>query len=382
MVRFMPFFQARAGLLRGAAEGGTLRGVGGGMKTGLLPALWLGLLAACSPGEPEVVLELSPQRSGTTALLQAVSPVDTRVVWVSGHEGTFGRTLDGGRSWWTSVMEGEEELQFRDVEAFDSVTAYLMSAGSGPASRIYRTDDGGRSWRLQYQAENPEAFLDCIAFWDRNRGVAYGDAVDSLPFIIRTTDGGRHWRRVPASGLPRALPGEGGFAASGSCVVTGGAGRAWVATGAGPRARVLRTTDWGETWESAEVPVVAGGMSGLTTLAMASDGWGIALGGTIGGDTLRTRNVAVTADGGISWTPGSAPAMTGPVYGSSLVVKGEEKQVVVAGPRGLNRARVPELEWFAVDSLTHWAVAFAAPEAGWAVGPGGRITRLAFRNWR
>jgi len=28
--------------------------------------------------------------------------------------------------------------------------------------------------------------------------------------------------------------------------------------------------------------------------------------------------------------------------------------------------------------VTYWAVAFVSPDAGWAVGPGGRITRLAF----
>ena len=47
--------------------------------------------------EPEPVrgLMLSQQSSGTDALLQAVSPVNDDVVWVSGHEATYARTSDG-----------------------------------------------------------------------------------------------------------------------------------------------------------------------------------------------------------------------------------------------------------------------------------------------
>ncbi len=36
------------------------------------------------------------------------------------------------------------------------------------------------------------------------------------------------------------------------------------------------------------------------------------------------------------------------------------------------------LTWRAVARVAYWAVAFVSPSAGWAVGPGGRITRFAF----
>lgn len=323
-------------------------------------------------------LTLTGQTSGTQSLLQAVSPVNARVVWVSGHDGTYGRTTDGGTTWRSAVMEGEETLQFRDVEAFDSLTAFLMSAGPGALSRIYRTDDGGGVWRLQYQADRPETFLDCMAFWDRERGLAYGDAVDGEPFILRTVDGGESWNRVPASGLPPALDGEGGFAASGTCVMTGSDGDAWIATGAGPRARVLLTEDWGNHWTAVDVPVVAGESSGLTTLAVGPGGWGVAMGGIIGGDTLRTENLAVTRDGGGRWHPGPAPVMRGPIYGSALLELGGDSGVVAVGPGGLDWAMGPGLAWQSADSRPYWAVAFSGAGAGWAVGPQGRITRLSF----
>jgi photosystem II stability/assembly factor-like uncharacterized protein len=327
-----------------------------------------------------VELVLTPQESGTAALLQAVSPVSEEVVWVSGHQGTYARTLDGGVTWSAAVMTGEEELQFRDIEAFDGEVAYLMSAGSGDLSRIYRTDDGGASWVLQYTAMHPDAFLDCMAFWDRDRGLVYGDAVDKVPFILRTEDGGGTWARVSPQGLPSALDGEGGFAASGTCIATGGDRHAWIATGNGARARVLLTSDGGESWAAADVPVVGGTGAGLTTVRMGTGGGiGLVMGGVIGGDTLRTVNVASTRDGGIRWVPGGSPAMRGPIYGSALVAVPSGSVVVAVGPGGIDWSRDLGNRWSSADTVSYWAVAFASPGAGWAVGPGGRITRLALR---
>jgi photosystem II stability/assembly factor-like uncharacterized protein len=323
-------------------------------------------------------LELSSQASGTGALLQAVSPVNDRVVWVSGHDGTFGRTTDGGRTWRLEVMPGEESLQFRDVAALGADTAYLMSSGSGSASRIYRTEDGGRSWALQYVADHPEAFLDCLDFWDPQHGLALGDAVDEAPFILGTSDGGNTWTRIAAEVLPRAQEGEGGFAASGTCLVTGAGDRAWIATGNAQRARVLRTADRGATWLESPVPVVGGTGAGLMTIQMGADGRGIALGGVVGGDSLRTANVAVTTDHGVTWQAGGPPAMEGPVYGSAWIPLETGPATVAVGPRGMVWSPDGGVTWQRADTLPYWAVAFAAPEAGWAVGPGGRIVRLAF----
>jgi photosystem II stability/assembly factor-like uncharacterized protein len=343
----------------------------------------LPLLASCAEAAPDPdpwMLSVTLQESGTDALLQAVSPVDGEVVWVSGHQATWAVSRDGGSTWTASVMEGQEELQFRDVEAFDASTAFLMSAGLGERSRIYRTDDAGATWTLQYTADDPEAFLDCMAFWDARRGLVYGDEVGGTLFILRTEDGGATWSRVPAAGLPPAQEGEGGFAASGTCLVTGDGGRAWVSTGNAERARTLLTDDWGETWRAVEVPVVGGGGAGPTTVQMAADGRGITLGGVIGNDTTWTDNVAVTADGGLTWTLAGRPVMPGPVYGSALVVAGDRDAVVAVGPRGMDWSTDFGRTWQSADTLTYWAVAFAHAGAGWAVGPGGRIARLSLEG--
>src|SRR5207302_9845121 len=80
---------------------------------------------------------LTPQVSGTTNGLIAVSPVNASVVWASGRKGTFVVTTDGGATWKPGVVAGAESLQFRDVEGVSANVAYLLSIGNGTDSRIY-----------------------------------------------------------------------------------------------------------------------------------------------------------------------------------------------------------------------------------------------------
>src|SRR6266550_8454858 len=70
---------------------------------------------------------ITPQNSGTTNGLIAVSPVNPRVVWACGRNGTYTVTTDGGKTWHAGVVPGAETLQFRDVQAFSAKEAYLLS---------------------------------------------------------------------------------------------------------------------------------------------------------------------------------------------------------------------------------------------------------------
>ena len=133
---------------------------------------------------------LTPQNSGTTQGLIAVSPVNPRVVWASGRGGTFVVTTDGGQSWRAGVVPGAEALQFRDVEGVSESVAYLLSIGGNPGDfRIYKTTDGGATWSLQFQNQNPSAFYDCFAFWTPTRGFAQSDSVNGVFPVERTTNG-------------------------------------------------------------------------------------------------------------------------------------------------------------------------------------------------
>lgn len=328
---------------------------------------------ADDPSPPSLALEA--QASGTDVLLQAVGPVDARVVWVAGHGGTWVRTTDGGATWRTGVVAGADALEFRDVVGFDSLTAVLLSAGTGPLSRIFRSDDGGATWSERFVMDEPEGFLDCMDFWDAERGLAFGDAIADALYVLRTDDGGRSWARVDPATLPAALPGEGGFAASGSCLRTGADGRAWIATGNGARSRLLATADYGRSWSVVDLPLVGGEARGATTVGFRPDGTGFALGGIIGGAGTGPR-VALSDDGGATWVAGGELALAGPVYGAAWIPGVDPPALVAVGPGGLDWSTDGGHRWQNADTTTWWAVAFASRDAGWATGPGGRIVRL------
>ncbi len=330
--------------------------------------------AGCAAPVPLGPPTLAPQDSGTESLLIAAHAVSDDVAWVSGAGGVVGRTADGGATWQTAVVPGADTLQFRDVVAFDAQTAWALSIGNGASSRIVKTTDGGRTWRTVFVNDQPDAFFDCLSFWDPLRGLAYSDSVDGELVIITTADGGETWQRVPPESLPPALPGEGGFAASGTCVATRGTDLAWVATGNADPARVLRTDDGGRSWSASAAPVVAGEARGLASVAMRDDRRGIAVGGDIGDSESQVDAVTVTDDGGRTWQRGGRLPFSGAAYGVA-VVPGAEAAIAV-GPGGAALSRDGGRSWERFDDRTWWGVAAASRDAVWLTGPDGRIARV------
>ncbi len=320
-------------------------------------------------------ITLTPQESGTDALLIGVSAASGHVVWVGGTGGTVLRTTDGGRTWQSAAVPAADTLQFRDVHAVNADTAYLLSIGPGAASRIYKTTDAGRTWERQFTSGEPEAFFDCMAFWDEASGLAFSDAVAGQFIVITTRGGGATWQHVPAEHLPPARPGGGSFAASGTCVAARGDSAAWIGTGNARRPRVLRTTDRGRTWEAAPAPIDAGEGAGIASIVFRDARHGLALGGDIGQPAATDSSAARTDDGGRTWRLVEAPPLGGPVYGAAYVPG--TRGVVAVGPGGVAFSPDEGASWRRVDTLATWGAAFADPQAGWLVGPEGRIARVA-----
>lgn len=339
------------------------------------------LTSGCSfpdPRSPEARRSLTPiieqQDSGTDQLLIGLDVVDDRIVWAAGTEGTYVRTTDGGISWVAGAVPGADTLQFRDVHALDGDVAYLLSIGSGPASRIFKTTNGGATWAEQFVSPNEDAFFDCFDFWPDGSGMAFSDAVAGRFPLAATTDGEGWTLRWG----PDAQAGEGGFAASGTCLITRGDSTVLIGTGNAASARVLRSDDRGETWDAVTTPVVSGEGAGITTLSFLDDRAGVALGGDLARPEAFTENVAITADGGRTWQPGGQPTFAGAVYGSSYVPGAD--LLTAVGPNGASYSIDNAGTWSVLDTLNYWSIDFASPEAGWAVGPEGRIARIRFRR--
>src|SRR5262249_30051966 len=152
---------------------------------------------------------------------------------------------------------GTATLQFRDIEAFDANRAVILSIGPGTDSRVYATADGGQTWTLSFTNTDPAAFYDCMTFFDSRRGLAVSDPGNGKFRIIATDDGGYSWRVLPPTGMPPALPGEAGFAASGQCLATDHGRRVWLGSGSGAQARVFRSDDGGNTWTVTATPIAS-----------------------------------------------------------------------------------------------------------------------------
>jgi photosystem II stability/assembly factor-like uncharacterized protein len=290
--------------------------------------------------------------------------------------------MDGGAHWERLSVPGAEALDFRDIQAFDADTAFVLSSGPGEASRIYKTTDGGKHWRPLFTNTEATAFYDGFAFWDRTHGIAMSDPVDGT-FRLLVTEDGEHWHPLTPAALPPVLPNEGGFAASGTCIAVAGKSDVWFVTG-GSAARVFHSSDRGSHWTVSSAPLVSGAASqGIFSIAVAEAGRGknaarvtLIVGGDYAHAGARTNNAAYSLDSGATW----ANATKEPAgYRSAVAfVPGPSPLTwVTVGTTGSEYSHDGGRTWLPLDTENYNAVSFSPSGAGWAVGPQGRIARFA-----
>jgi photosystem II stability/assembly factor-like uncharacterized protein len=333
---------------------------------------WILLFLFACQQEP-LKISTEPLVSSTNATLQAISILNGQVAWISGHQATFMRTLDGGKTW-DQYHHQSDTLQFRDLHAFSSEKVILMSAGTGKASRInmFTVPD---QWEETYVMPHEEGFLNTIEFWNHETGLAFGDSFNGELFILKTTDGGRSWTRIDPANLPPAGDGEGGFAASGTCISTLPGGKAWIGTGAGGNARLLITSDFGETWEVLETPMPKGDMAGTFSTRMATSDNGTLSGGDLGNEN-PAEHLVYTKDGGKNWKFANAPITSGTFYGSDLETIDGRSLWIICGPNGMDYSTDMGTNWVNLDTANYWAVEVDPSGNGYAVGADGRIVRI------
>ena len=311
----------------------------------------------------------TPQTSGTTASLRGVCAVDDKVVWASGTAGTVLITQDGGATWHAGKVSGAETLDFRAIRAFDARTALAMSVGDGPQSRVYKTTDGGVNWKLLLTNPDAQGFFDGLAFWDARHGSLAGDPVDGRMVVYTTGDAGEHWERQR---MPPAIDGEGAFAASNSSLAVQGAGEVWLGTA--NAARVFHSADHGRTWTVALTPMRNDGPSaGIFSVAFSDRQHGVAVGGDYSKDKEDSRNIAVTSDGGLTW---SAPAGHPAGFRSAVAWVPDRKIWVAVGTSGSDISLDGGATWKSFDNGSYNALAFVSSHAGWAVGARGHIAKF------
>ncbi len=311
------------------------------------------------------------QSVNTKASLRGLSVVNQNVIWASGTSGTYLRTIDGGKNWKVGKVPDADKLDFRDVEAFDANTAYLLSIGNGESSRIYKTIDGGVTWKLQFKNTNEKAFFDALAFWDKNNGIAMSDPVDDKYVLISTDDGGQNWKPVSTDKMPNAKQGEAAFAASGTCLLTYGTSDVYLVSG-GNDARVFRSNNRGLSWFVADTPIVKGTAgSGIFSIAMQDKMRGAIVGGNYEKPSDITNNLAFTNDGGKSWILGKG--LNGYRSGVAFI---DKKNLIAVGSSGSDVSKDAGKTWKNIDKENYNAVSAKGKNAIWAVGANGLVAKL------
>jgi photosystem II stability/assembly factor-like uncharacterized protein len=323
------------------------------------------VLLALVVGEPALWTQV--QSTGFNSNLRGLSvsqmSAGKSVVWASGTNGIVLRSLDEGETWQQLKIDGETDLDFRDIEAFDANTAYLMSSGDGEKSRIYKTTDGGKTWVLQYTGKRPGFFLDSLACDSKTHCFALSDPVDGKFVVLATTDG-QHWKELPRDKMPTALSNEGAFAASGTSIALCN-NDIYFGTG-GPMARVFHSTDRGRSWFAIETPIISGNASSGIFSVACHDNHVVVVGGDYKNPERAERVAAYSKDRGKTWHLSDYPPRG---YRSSVCLTAGTSFAV--GPNGEDTSLDYGANWKSAGNFSLNSATITAGGIRWTVGPGG-----------
>ncbi|MBS7564656.1 oxidoreductase [Mucilaginibacter sp. Bleaf8] len=192
---------------------------------------------------------------GKPCSIRGLSVVDEHITWVSGSKGHIAKSTDGGVTWQWQQVEGFEQADFRDIEAFSDKQAIIMS--SGTPALILKTIDGGRSWKTVYRNDDQAYFLDAMAFSaDGKTGYILGDPIDNKFLILETNDHGSSWHSFAY--LPPAQPQEAAFAASGTCLQLTGSNPTPAFVTGGSSAQFIEYLSSKKSWQAIQLSLAHG----------------------------------------------------------------------------------------------------------------------------
>jgi photosystem II stability/assembly factor-like uncharacterized protein len=256
-------------------------------------------------------------------------PADN-VVWVSGTNGTVGRSTDAGHTWQWITVPGFEKRDFRDIEAFDSLTAIIMAVDN-PAD-ILKTTDGGNNWKVVFHKEQEGMFLDAMDFKGAV-GMAVGDPLPAgspakFFYLITTKDTGNTWveekNKIASSG-------DAIFAGSGSNILVQSNECKYLFITGGESSRVLG--EWRNYHGSYEerIPIMQGKPAAGAFSFCSNGKQGLYI---TGGDYQEywkdSGNVVYSTNAGNTWKRSS-------VHGyRSCIIQASRKTFITCGTNGVD----------------------------------------------
>jgi photosystem II stability/assembly factor-like uncharacterized protein len=319
---------------------------------------------------PEVLI----LTSGTKTSLRGLSVVSDHVIWVSGSNGTVGRSNNGGKTWTWMTVKGFEKTEFRDIEAFDGNTAIIM--GIADPAYILKTTDGGNTWKVVYENKTKGMFLDAMDFVSYSRGIVVGDPIDNKVFIAETSNNGETWHEWPIHKRPVADSGEAFFAASGTNIRLFLNEQFFLVSG-GTRSRLF--TKGGDV----DLPLIQGKeTTGANSISVFDKGnmkgtdRMIVVGGDFAKDSSIDKNCFYTTNGGKTW---KAPDVPPHGYRSSVEFLSKD-DIMACGINGVDYSADggKTWKWISKEGFNTCRIAKLGPSI-FLVGNNGKVAKIIWR---
>ncbi|HEX7847275.1 MAG TPA: YCF48-related protein [Chitinophagaceae bacterium] len=314
--------------------------------------------------------------SGTNTNLRGLSVVNDNIIWVSGSNGTVGKSSNGGKNWKWMTVKGFEKKDFRDIEAFDANTAIIMAIQE-PAY-ILKTTDGGETWKVVYENKTKGMFLDAMDFATPQYGVVVGDPINGNVFLAETNDGGNSWTEIYNKQQRLAVDsGEAFFAASGSNIRLYNTKDIFIVSG-GTKSRFIVND------KLTPLPLLQGKeTTGANAIDIFDDGIPnkpgkrmIVVGGDFADPKSTEKNCFISTDRGKTW---KAPK-TAPKGYRSCVEFLSKNDVLTCGLNGVDYSRDGGKNWNAVSTESFNVCRIARIGTSvFLAGSNGRIGRFVSR---
>ncbi|WP_341221698.1 oxidoreductase [Polaribacter atrinae] len=296
--------------------------------------------------------------------IRAIEVINKNEVIYAGSNGDIGFFSDIDKPMVLEIKYQDSiRPNFRSIAA-NNKAVFALSIGN-PAL-LYHLSDGKAT--LKYTENHEKVFYDALQFFDDNlHGIAVGDPTENCASILLTSDGGDTWSKIKCANLPVFEDGEAFFAASNTNIKTMGS-TVWIASG-GKKARILKSDDFGHTWQIYNTPIVQGnGPQGIYSIDFADKNNGIAIGGDYSNPLENNANKAITKDGGLTWT--LVANGQNPNYKSCVqyVPKTNGKEIFAVGKTGVSFSNNGGLTWVAVSKEAYYAIQFVDKNKAWLSG--------------
>jgi photosystem II stability/assembly factor-like uncharacterized protein len=170
--------------------------------------------------------------------------------FVIGYNGAIFHTSDSGNTW--SAQNSSTTLHLNSIYFLNQNIGFISGRGMdgclnpdcNKGSVLLRTIDGGDTWMKMFY--DSLAYLESMQFRDENNGIAIMETAQrsnsKFKFLVKTTDGGNSWIKTSLE-----------ISQAHSSVIINKENVYYLI---GAYRKVLKSTDFGDTWQTINTPII------------------------------------------------------------------------------------------------------------------------------